>query len=156
MNEQNQNFETLKQLLKLKRHEVPPPGYFNNFSDQVISRIRAGEAGGAATFMDRLEMDAPWVVSFLRIFETRPGVVGAFATSLCLVLLLVVVFTENLWEANNPTRAWELGQLAALQGLKRKAEQTLDRAGRHRTLGRQYERRHPLLVYRVFDCTDPL
>ena len=68
----------------------------------------------------------------------------------------LVVFTENLWEANNPTRAWELGQLAALQGLKRKAEQTLDRAGRHRTLGRQHERRHPLLVYRVFDCTDPL
>ena len=95
MNENNNNFEELKQLLKLKRHEVPPPGYFNNFSDQVISRIRAGEAGGAATFMDRLEMDAPWVVSFLRIFETRPGVVGAFATSLCLVLLLVVVFTEN-------------------------------------------------------------
>ena len=95
MNEQNQNFETLKQLLKLKRHEIPPPGYFNNFSDQVVSRIRAGEAGGAATFMDRLEMDAPWVVSFLRIFETRPGVVGAFATSLCLLLVLVVVFAEQ-------------------------------------------------------------
>jgi len=95
MNEQYQNFETLKQLLKLKQHEVPPPGYFNNFSDQVISRLRAGEAGGTATFMDRLEMDAPWVVSFLRIFETRPGVIGAFATSVCLLLVLVVVFSEQ-------------------------------------------------------------
>ena len=95
MNEQSQNFETLKQLLKLKRHEIPPPGYFNGFSDQVISRIRAGEAGGSATFMDRLEAEAPWAVGFLRVFETRPGVIGAFATSLCLLLVLVVVFAEQ-------------------------------------------------------------
>ncbi len=46
MNENEQNFDELKRLLKLKRHEVPPPGYFNNFSGEVISRIRAGEAGG--------------------------------------------------------------------------------------------------------------
>jgi hypothetical protein len=47
MNETEQNFEELKKLLTIKRHEVPPPGYFNHFSGQVISRIRAGEAGGS-------------------------------------------------------------------------------------------------------------
>jgi hypothetical protein len=97
MNEKQKqnNFEDLKQLLKLKRHEIPPPGYFNNFSGQVVSRIRAGEAGGARTFMERLEVEAPWAVSFLRIFETRPGVIGAFATSVCLLLVSVVVFSER-------------------------------------------------------------
>ena len=39
MNKNEDNFETLKQLLKLKQHEVPPPGYFNNFSDQILSLI---------------------------------------------------------------------------------------------------------------------
>jgi len=92
---EHHQFEDLKTLLKLKQHEVPPPGYFNHFSDQVISRIRAGEAGGSQSFMERLEAEAPWLVNFIRIFETRPGLIGGFATSLCLLLVLVVVFAER-------------------------------------------------------------
>ena len=76
MNENENNFETLRRLLKLKRHEIPPPGYFNNFSGQVIARIRAGEAGGARIFAERLDAEAPWLASLLRIFETKPGIIG--------------------------------------------------------------------------------
>ena len=94
MNE-NKHFTELRQLIKLKRHEVPPPGYFNNFSGQVLSRIRAGEAGGAQTFIEHLQAQAPWLVNFLQIFETRPGLIGGLATSLCLVLLIGVVVSEN-------------------------------------------------------------
>jgi len=100
MNQKEHNFEDLKRLLKLKQHEVPPPGYFNDFSGHVVSRIRAGEAGGSRSFMERLETDAPWVVNFLRIFETRPGVIGGLATSLCLLLVLVVVFSERSEKAS--------------------------------------------------------
>ena len=99
MNEQEQNFDSLKKLLQLKQHEVPPPGYFNNFSGEVISRIRAGDASSAENFTDRLEASAPWLANFLRIFETKPGVVGAFATSLCLLLVLTVVFAERSEQA---------------------------------------------------------
>jgi hypothetical protein len=95
MNESNKNFDELKRLLKLKRHEVPPPGYFQNFSGEVIGRIRAGEAGGSQSFMDRLNGQAPWLVSLLHIFETKPGVIGGFATSLCLVLLIGVVLADR-------------------------------------------------------------
>ena len=95
MNQNEQNFDELKKLLKLKQHEVPPPGYFNNFSGQVIARIQAGEAGDRQSFIERLGFDAPWAVNFLRIFETRPGLIGGFATSLCLLLVLVAVFADR-------------------------------------------------------------
>src|ERR1019366_3777998 len=95
MNESNDNFDELKRLLKLKRHEVPPPGYFNIFSGEVISRIRAGEADGSQGLAERLHIGVPWLVSLLRIFETKPGVIGGFATSLCLVLLIGVVLAER-------------------------------------------------------------
>lgn len=99
MNEQEQNFESLKQLLQLKQHEVPPPGYFNKFSGEVISRIRVGEASRAENVSDRLQSSAPWLANFLRIFETKPGLVGGFATSLCLLLVLTVVFAERSEQA---------------------------------------------------------
>ena len=95
MKQNEQNFDALKKLLKLKQHEVPPPGYFNHFSGQVVSRIRAGESSPSQSFTERLQVEAPWVVSIFRIFETRPGLIGGFATSLCLLLVLVVVFAEN-------------------------------------------------------------
>ena len=95
MNESNQNFAELKRLLKLKQHEVPPPGYFNNFSGEVVARIRAGEAGGSERLVDQLQLQVPWLMSLLRIFETKPGVIGGFATSLCLLLLIGVVMAER-------------------------------------------------------------
>lgn len=95
MNEKEQNFEHLKTLLKLKQHEVPPPGYFHGFSGQVISRIRAGEAARAKSLAERFGGNVSWFANFMRIFDTKPGLVGGFATSLCLLLLLTVVFAER-------------------------------------------------------------
>ena len=95
MNESNENFDELKTLLKLKRHEIPPPGYFNHFSGDVVSRIRAGEAGGAQSFFERLNEQVPWLVDLLRIFETKPGAIGGFAVSLCLLLLVGVVLADR-------------------------------------------------------------
>lgn len=105
MNENQQNFDELKRLLKLKQHEVPPPGYFNRFSDQVVSRIRAGEASGSNMAFERLEVSAPWLANLLRVFETKPGIVGGFAVSLCLLLVLGVVFAEYSEPGAQPSLA---------------------------------------------------
>jgi hypothetical protein len=86
MNE-NENFESLRQLLSLKRHEVPPPGYFNRFSGQVIARIRAGER--------EAETATPWYLRFMQMFEMKPAFASSFASALCLLLLFGIVYAEQ-------------------------------------------------------------
>jgi len=94
------NFEELRRLLKVKQHEVPPPGYFNRFSGEVITRIRAGETGSGQGIFQGFEDS--WLSGLLRIFQARPSVVGGFATSLCLLLLLGVVMADRDGVATNP------------------------------------------------------
>ena len=95
MNQSEHNFQDLKRLLKLKRHEVPPPGYFHGFSGDVIARIKAGDAGEALTFMESLQEKAPWLFNLVRLFEVKPAVVGGLATSLCVLMVFGLVLTEN-------------------------------------------------------------
>ena len=92
---ENNNFEDLKRLLKLKQHEVPPPGCLNHFSSDVISRIRAGEASRAEGFLERIQNQSPFLAALLGIFESKPGGIGGLATSLCLLLLVGVVMADR-------------------------------------------------------------
>jgi hypothetical protein len=89
MNE-NENFEALRRLLVLKRHEIPPPGYFTDFSGRVIAQIRA-EAGASSR---RSFSESPWQ-KFLQIFEMKPALTGAFASALLILLALGVVYTNQ-------------------------------------------------------------
>ncbi len=92
MNENQPNFESLRRLLELKRHETPPPGYFNNFSRQVMARIRDGEAEAPA---GGLFANLPWLLNLLQSFETKPVFAGGFATALCGLLLFGAVMAER-------------------------------------------------------------
>lgn len=95
MSDSNQNFNELKRLLKLKQHEIPPPGYFGRLSGDVLARIRTGETGAGEDFMDRLQANWPFLGKALRIFAARPGIIGGLATSVCLLLLIAVVVADR-------------------------------------------------------------
>jgi hypothetical protein len=88
--DENENFEALQRLLALKRHETPPPGYFNNFSGKIIARIESGEH---RRLVDPREV--PWFLKLLQVFEAKPAFAGAFAGSLCLLLVFGIVNAER-------------------------------------------------------------
>lgn len=68
MEPSEENFDQLKKLLELKRHETPPPGYFEDFSTNLIARIEAEDARPAAAGWRR----------FLPSFDTSPLMVGSY------------------------------------------------------------------------------
>lgn len=89
MNPDSQNFDTLRRALALKRHEQPPPGYFDRFSRDVMARIKAGETGGETDF------ELSWMRRLLAMFDVKPVFAGAFGVGVCALLITGVVTTES-------------------------------------------------------------
>jgi hypothetical protein len=84
-----EEFEKLQKLLKLKRHEVPPPGYFNNFSTRVITGIERHEHSTTRAFAY-----APWLGRFMTLLETNPFVSGIFGVSVCGLLVSGIAWSQ--------------------------------------------------------------
>jgi hypothetical protein len=95
MSENENNFESLRRLLVLKRHEIPPPGYFNNFSESIIQGIREGRFAKPATFSGRLFTQAPWLERIFQVFDTKPVFASGFVGALCLLLFFSVIHAER-------------------------------------------------------------
>ncbi len=95
MSQDTESFEQLRRLLVLKRHEQPPPGYFNNFSSQVIARIRRGERGEDGLTLERLFWEAPWLQRIWQAFESRPALAGVFGVAMCGLLITGVFSSER-------------------------------------------------------------
>jgi hypothetical protein len=95
MNENENNFESLRRLLALKRHETPAPGFFENFSSEVTARIRAGDANRMESVSERLPEVLPWLFRLLSAFEAKPAFAGAFASALCMLLVFGIVYAER-------------------------------------------------------------
>ena len=75
------NFESLEKLLRLKRHEQPPPRYFNDFSGRVIDRIGRGEA--KRSWWERLG------------FDLRPALAAGAGLAACGLMVYGVATTEG-------------------------------------------------------------
>jgi hypothetical protein len=95
MSQDSQDFKSLRQLLALKRHEQPPPGYFNDFSSQVIARIKADDRGDESYF-ERLFWEAPWLQRLWAALETKPIITGAFGAAVCALLIGGVIYSDSV------------------------------------------------------------
>ena len=95
MNQDTENFEQLRRLLALKRYEQPPPGYFNDFSSQVIARIKVGERGEEGAFLDRLLWEAPWLRRIWAALEAKPILAGVFGVAMCGLLIAGVIYSDR-------------------------------------------------------------
>jgi hypothetical protein len=82
---ESDDFAQLQRLLALKRHEVPPPGYFENFSRQVIARIEAQSAAQARS----------WWTRWLAELDLRPAVACAYSLAVGGVLLVGLSLTPQ-------------------------------------------------------------
>lgn len=89
-----ENFDQLRKLLALKRHEAPPPGYFNDFSAKVCARIEAAEAARPVSWWSRLFVT----------FDAKPIMACAYGLAVGGLTLFAVYFASNLGTdvANQP------------------------------------------------------
>jgi hypothetical protein len=104
------NFGNLEKLLRLKKHEQPPPGYFDSFSNQVIARLAAGD-----TTSGRSRFAELW--TFLL---ARPIATGLMCATVLLLLVATVDYRDralilpNL--ANPTTTQWHANSSKVLAG----------------------------------------
>ena len=91
---QEKDFASLRRLLKLKRHEQPPPRYFNDFSSQVIARIKLNPRGDSELALNPLTWAAPWMERLVGSLMNSPFVAGAFAACICLLLVVGLIYSE--------------------------------------------------------------
>jgi len=95
MSQDTENFEQLRRLLAVKRHEQPPPRYFNDFSHHVIQRIKAGQRRTEGSFLDRLFDEAPWLQRVWGAFESQPILAGVCGVAVCGLLIGGVLFSDR-------------------------------------------------------------
>jgi hypothetical protein len=93
MDTQPENFENLRRLLVLKRHEKPPPGYFDGLSREVFLRLQAGESDQQAGW-ERPEWEAPWLQRLWEALSLKPFLTGAMGVAACGMVLAGILFAE--------------------------------------------------------------
>lgn len=81
MDSSSDNFDSLRKLLKLKRHEQPPPRYFNDFSSRVLSRIERGE--GRISWWEKFG------------FDLRPALAAATGVLACGLIVYGVATADG-------------------------------------------------------------
>jgi hypothetical protein len=72
MNTDQDNFDSLRRILALKRHEQPPPGYFNSLSSKICARIESRERINEPSFFARFFADG-----------IKPALAYSFVLSVC-------------------------------------------------------------------------
>jgi hypothetical protein len=86
MNPSPEEFDHLKKLLALKRHEQPPPGFFDHFSDKVIARIEA----------EALIVPTSWWQRVFPELDAKPVLACAYGLVITGLLVVGLGISESL------------------------------------------------------------
>ena len=86
-----QDFSRLQKLLALKRHEQPPPGYFDRLPGQILARIKAESAAPAES----------WWQQFLVGLRTKPAWSLSFSVLVLGALAIGVLSAQRLATEND-------------------------------------------------------
>lgn len=84
--------QSLLQLLALKRHEVPPPGFFDRLPRRILANIRAGSQIAERTWWQRV----------LETITQAPMVAGSYAALGVGALLFGVSVFQMAIESDSP------------------------------------------------------
>jgi hypothetical protein len=116
MANETENFDRLIQLLALKRHEQPPPGYFDRLSREIRLEIEGANAP-EASLGHRLRADTDWFRRLLRSLEARPYLAGVFGVCVCALVLSGIVYSEYLDRPDNTVTISSFSQAMPLAGM---------------------------------------
>ncbi len=94
MSSDHTGFDKLQRLLALKRHEQPPPRFFNDFSDRVLGRLHIAAPAEPMSWWQRLGLE----------LDLKPAFVCAWGIVLCGILLTGIISSLQLG-ANDGRRA---------------------------------------------------
>lgn len=86
MNPENGNEEDLQKMLALKRHEQPPPRFFEGMSDKIIDRLHEPEPVVPPSFRQRLGLD----------FDSRPVWVCLCGVAVCALLVYGLISARHV------------------------------------------------------------
>lgn len=79
----NEEFKDLLKMLAWKRHEQPPPGYFDDFAARIAYRIES--ENHVPTWWQRLSS----------LLDPKPIYAGAFSLTVCGTLLIGLAFQAS-------------------------------------------------------------
>ena len=88
MNSAPEDFRQLSRLLALKRHEQPPPRYFNEFSQRVIARLETVQSVESISWFQRLTQS----------FQLKPALASGFGVAAFGLLLFRLVALQQFEE----------------------------------------------------------
>lgn len=111
MDSLDENQEKIEKLLSWKRHEQPPPGYFNTFSARVVARIESEELAATKSWWH-------WLAGTF----AKPAMACAYGMALGAVLVAGVSLTQDMQvQGTDKTKAvagqyqWHTEEVAPMQ-----------------------------------------
>jgi hypothetical protein len=88
MSKEPSNYDALRRLLNIKRHEQPPAPYFSGFSEKVLQRIQTRDPSTSLSWWQRWGLD----------FDFQPATVCAVGVLVAGLLLVGVLTSMHLVE----------------------------------------------------------